>query len=246
MEPVSEKSVKKLAYGSLASSRGAVAGEIAMKQGIGILGGTFDPIHIGHLRAGLEALQALRLESVHFIPCQQPVHRKHPLANAEHRANMISLAIDAIPEFALDTRELNRSTPSYMFETLTSLRDEVGKITPLYLLIGMDVFQDFDTWHAWEKLIDLVHIVVLSRDALSWPETGPLKAFVQKKKAPLKSLLLSPAGNLTQLHIPPLGISATAIRQAFKNKQNPHFLLPPPVIAYILQHKLFQNPEIAV
>ena len=122
---------------------------------IGILGGTFDPVHYGHLRPALELLHDLRLEHVRFVPCGTPPHRPEPMANADQRLAMLTAAVGDQPGFRIDTRELRHAAPSYTYNTLTALRAEVGD-TPLCLIIGMDAFHGLDTWYRWEELIGLM------------------------------------------------------------------------------------------
>ena len=129
---------------------------------IGIFGGTFDPIHYGHLRPAQEAMQKLALAELRFVPAAQPPHRPPPLASAAQRLAMIELAIRDLPGFRADDRELQRGGLSYTVLTLESLRAELGN-TPLCLLVGADQFRNFETWHRWQEIPDLVHLVVLNR-----------------------------------------------------------------------------------
>ncbi len=129
---------------------------------IGILGGTFDPIHNGHLRLAQEALEQCRLASVRFIPSGTPPHRSPPHANAQHRMAMVRLALQGNPAFVLDEREVHRTDPCYRVDTLTALRAELGAQQPLCLLMGGDAFLQLHTWHEW-KLFELAHIVVMQR-----------------------------------------------------------------------------------
>ncbi len=138
---------------------------------IGILGGTFDPIHHGHLRCAQELLQDLPLDEVRLVPCRIPPHRDTPQASAEQRLRMLKAALDGAPGLTVDDRELSREGPSYTVDTLHSLRAEFGA-TPLCLIVGMDAFNGLDRWHRWQELIGLAHIVVAHRPGWLPPQAG--------------------------------------------------------------------------
>ncbi len=129
---------------------------------IGIFGGTFDPVHFGHLRPALEVQQALGLDEVRFIPAGQPPHRDMPHATAPQRLSMLQTAIEDQPGFAADEREIQREGPSYMVDTLALLREELGQI-PLCLILGYDAFLGLPAWHQWHRLIELAHLVITHR-----------------------------------------------------------------------------------
>lgn len=210
---------------------------------IGILGGTFDPIHFGHLRMAEELREQLGLERVRFIPAAVPPHRASPQIEAFHRAEMVRLAIAGNPAFTLDNRELARSGPSYSLDTLTELRAELGTETPLCLLIGSDAFLGLHTWHRWRELQDLAHFIVAHRpgtipreDAMSpelrqvWQQRGTLQP------ADVQAM---PAGRILLLPITALDISASAIRTALVEGRSTRYLMPETVRAYIDSHHLY-------
>jgi nicotinate-nucleotide adenylyltransferase len=212
---------------------------------IGILGGTFDPIHFGHLRMAEELREKLGLVSIRFIPAAVPPHRASPQIAAFHRAEMVRLAIAGNPGFTLDNRELARSGPSYTLDTLTELRAELGTNSPFCLLIGSDAFLGLHTWHRWHELLDLAHIVVAHRpgttpkeDAMSpelrqvWQQCGTLQS---------ADVQTSPAGRILLLPITALDISASAIRTAFMQGNSTRYLLPETVRAYIDSHQLYAS-----
>jgi len=212
---------------------------------IGILGGTFDPIHFGHLRMAEELREKLGLERIRFIPAALPPHRASPQTDAFHRAEMVRLAIAGNPAFTLDNRELARAGPSYTFDTLTELRTELGPDVPLSLLIGGDAFLGLHTWHRWRELSDLAHIVVAHRpgaipreDAMSpdlqqsWQSRGTVQP---------EDLKVSPAGKILLLPITALDISASAIRTAFMQGNSTRYLLPETVRAYIDSYQLYAS-----
>ncbi|MFA6162023.1 MAG: nicotinate-nucleotide adenylyltransferase [Methylobacter sp.] len=209
---------------------------------IGILGGTFDPIHYGHLRSALEVKDIFGLDEVRLIPCANPPHRNQPAVTAKQRLLMLELAIRNQPGLKIDTRELDRynqhKEPSYMVDTLKSLRQEFPA-EPLLLFIGSDAFKNLTGWHQWQQLFDYAHLVVMTRPGF---ETQELDGFFKTRLAKdSKELAQDIAGKLCFQQITQLDISATAIRDMIARKQNPGFLLPDAVIEYIKQHKLYET-----
>ena len=182
---------------------------------IGIFGGTFDPIHFGHLRLAEEMAAALGLSRVLFMPAGQPPHREVPHISAAHRLEMVRRAIASNPFFAVDAREVQRAQPSYTVESLTALRDELGPDQPMWLLLGADAFLGLAGWHHWQRLFGLANIAVVGR-----PGAQALQPDAMQE--PLKSEVLNrlvadhtaagPAGSVWFQHMTPLEISATAIR----------------------------------
>lgn len=208
---------------------------------IGILGGTFDPIHFGHLRMGQELAQGLGLNQVRFIPAATPPHRAVPHASAQHRAEMVRLAIAGNPLFALDTREFERNGPSYMVDTLTSLRAETGQETPLYLLLGADAFLGLPAWHRWRELFALANIAVAHRpgfvlDADMAPELRSEWQLRYTNQPGRES-----CGRVFVQEITALDISASAIRNNIWQQQSIRYLLPEAVNDYIQTHHLYQK-----
>ncbi|WP_022947669.1 nicotinate-nucleotide adenylyltransferase [Methylohalobius crimeensis] len=210
---------------------------------IGVYGGTFDPVHYGHLRTALEVKEALTLDQVRFIPCRLPPHRQRPSVPSEARRHMLEVALtDAPPEFVLDPRELERTGPSYMVDTLASLRAEVED-RPLCLILGLDAFRDLPAWHRWETIFDLAHVVVMTRPGYSsrWP--APLKDQVTVRVSEEKpGLPATPAGKIYFQPVTQLDISATFIRQCLAAGRDPRYLLPPGVLALIRRKGYYRNP----
>ncbi len=209
---------------------------------IGIFGGTFDPVHYGHLRSALEVKDIFGLTEVRLIPCANPLHREQPAVTAEMRLQMLDLAIKNQPGLKIDTRELDRyaqhQAPSYMVDTLESLRLEFPTES-LLLFIGSDAFKHLTDWHQWQQLFDYAHIVVMTRPGF---ETQQLDDFFKARLAvDIKELAQAPAGKLCFQQVTQLDISATAIRDIIARKQNPGFLLPDAVIEYIKQNKLYET-----
>jgi nicotinate-nucleotide adenylyltransferase len=215
------------------------------KHLIGVFGGTFDPIHYGHLRPAREAYAALGLAELRFIPAGQPPHRHAPQASAEDRLAMLRLAIAGEPGFVADERELGRGGPSYTVPTLESLRAELGSETPLCLLIGADAFAELETWHRWQRLPELAHFAVLRRpgcvvgdNPASWPDWA--RARTCRDAA---GLARAPAGRVMFVNVSAQDISATRIRARIARGESPADSLPAPVWQYIRAQRLYRIPE---
>jgi nicotinate-nucleotide adenylyltransferase len=203
---------------------------------IGIFGGTFDPIHYGHLRSALELKELFELDHIRLIPCARPVHRDSPTTTALQRLEMLHLATQNQSEFVVDAQELERVGGSYTFDTLTALRKNYPNV-PLLLFIGVDAFNDFTTWFRWQELFDLAHIVVITRPNA---ELKPLNDFFKTRLTNDQQLLKNQlAGRLFFQQITQLAISATAIRGMIAANQNPRFLLSDAVVDYIFKHQLY-------
>jgi len=211
---------------------------------IGILGGTFDPIHYGHLRLAEEMLELAGLQQIRFIPTGNPPHRDTPQVSAMHRSAMVQLAIASQPAFMLDEREVRRTTTSYTVDTLRELRAELGETQPLCLLMGGDAFLQLHTWHQWERLLDLAHIVVGYRPGFTLEErihsaTPELLQHYQQHLCTVDYLSQQPGGGIAELAIPKLEISATMIRNRVAENRTIRYLLPATVANYIYQHHLY-------
>ena len=205
---------------------------------IGVYGGTFDPVHYGHLRTALEVKGLFGLDQVRLIPCNSPPHRGQPKASAEMRLQMLRLAVVNEPGLVIDTRELERDGPSYMVDTLKSLRNEAGT-SAIFLFIGSDAFKYLTGWHQWEKLFDYAHIVVMSRPGPRH-SLDELDTFFKDRFAESPDdLHKKSCGALFFQEVTRLDISATQIRQAVAENRSPRFLLPDTLIEYIKQNKLY-------
>ena len=206
---------------------------------IGILGGTFDPIHYGHLRPALELLETLELAEVRFVPCRIPVHRCSPQITAEQRLALARLATAGQPGFVVDDRELRREGSSYMVDTLASLREDFSDV-PLCLIVGTDAFRELHTWHRWRELSRFAHIVVMQRPGLSKSFVPVLEEFVAPRMADAAALRRQPAGLILFQPVTQLDISATHIRALLARGQSPRFLLPEAVLACIHERALYR------
>jgi nicotinate-nucleotide adenylyltransferase len=210
---------------------------------IGILGGTFDPVHFGHLRTALDVCEALALDEVRLIPCHLPPHRGRPVASPVQRVKMLEAAVRDYPALVVDQRELGREGPSYSFDTLTSLRAELGA-KALCLLIGMDAFRGLTSWHRWRELIDLCHLVVMTRPGAEIPAQGELKDFIGLHRvARADELRQLSAGRLWFQPVTRLEISATDIRSRLAEGRSAGFLVPEAVREIINSEGLYQGRQ---
>lgn len=217
-------------------------------QAIGIFGGTFDPIHYGHLRLAEEMEAALKLREVRFIPSGQPPHRAAPQTSALHRMEMVRRAITGNPCFVLDEREVHRAQqpvarPSFTVDTLSDLRAEVGPAQPLYLLLGADAFLGLPGWHEWRRLFELAHIVVAERPGSPWQHalSQDLQAEVDARWTENVDEHSGPAGKVLGIQMTPLAISAHAIRETLAAQKSVRYLLPDAVLDYLQQQQLYKS-----
>lgn len=211
-------------------------------QVIGIFGGTFDPVHYGHLRAAVEAREGLGLSSLRLLPAGTPPHRTVTFAAAEHRLNMLRLATEGHPDLEVDDREVRRAGPSYMVDTLAEIRRE-ERATPLLLMIGQDAANELDSWHEWQRLFELAHLVFMRRPDSRHVYSGALFAEVQPRLVDRPEALHDrPCGLVLPLEVTQLAISSTGIRQLIAQGRSPRFLLPDTVIEYLERHAIYRTP----
>jgi nicotinate-nucleotide adenylyltransferase len=202
-------------------------------QPLAILGGTFDPVHNGHLRVALEAAEFLDAE-VRLVPSRVPPHRPPPLAGADERAAMLRAALAGQQRLALDERELRREGPSWTIDTLISLRTEMGADRPLVLLLGADAFAGLPDWHRWHELFDLAHIGVLTRAGHQPVLPIALRTRIASRRAwESTALSASPAGRVLTITVTPLDISASQVRDLVATGRDPRWLVPDAVLAQL-------------
>lgn len=211
-----------------------------MRKRIGIFGGTFDPIHIGHLRIALELKQQLQLDEMRLLPCYLPPHRPTPGASANQRVDMLEIALQDCTDLQIDKRELQRDKPSYTYDTLHDLRAEVGEQTSLCLCMGRDSFATLDTWHNWDQLVQLAHILVVARPGWLLPESGAVADLLQSCRGDSTAIAQQAAGAIVVLEQRLLPISATDIRAQIRTGNSPQFLVPDGVWKYIRRNGLYQ------
>lgn len=216
---------------------------------VGILGGTFDPIHNGHLRLAEEVAGLLDLKQIRFIPTGTPPHRAQPAASNQQRAEMVRLAIAGNPRFVMDERELMRAGQSYSFDTVTELRNTLSVRTPVVLMMGADAFLSLPGWHRWRELLEICHIVVAQRpgySVTSWESAlGPelWEAFASRSVVNMAPLRRSPGGRIAIHTMTALDISASLLRSQLRSGVSPRYLLPDAVLEYIHRHGLYMTQD---
>ena len=213
---------------------------------IGVFGGTFDPIHFGHLRSALEICESLGLKEIRFVPCRIPPHRDEPLADPMQRLAMVRAALAGQPDMILDDREIKREGPSYMIDTLESLRSELTT-EPLCLILGMDAFMGLSSWHRWQELLTLAHLVVMHRPGKSLHDVNSKQAaevttlLNSRQVKDIKALQTKAAGSIFLHPISQLDISASKIREMVAKGKNPRYLLPDVVLQMIKVQKIYKT-----
>jgi nicotinate-nucleotide adenylyltransferase len=211
---------------------------------IGLLGGTFDPIHYGHLRAALDVFEALQLQELRFIPLHRAVHRPQPQASAALRLAMVKAAIADQAGFTTDAREIQRDGPSQTYQTLVSIRAELGAEQPLCLLIGGDAFNSFLDWHRPLDILTLAHLVIMQRPGTPMPRDVGLRDQLQTRRTQvLEDLQRTPAGHIWLQSVTQLAISSTTIRQIIQQGHNPRFLIPEAVLNIIRVQDLYLDQD---
>jgi len=210
---------------------------------IGILGGTFDPVHAAHLRIAQLALDVLRLVRLLWVPTGRPGYRDAPVASSADRLAMLRLVLGGEPRYAIDARELAADASGYTVDTLTALRSELGADQPLVLLMGDDQFAKLDSWHRWRDLFGLAHIAVFARPGWSLAPGGAVDSeFTARSERASGGWRARRAGAVIRVDMAPLDISATALRARIAQGEDVSAWLPPEVAAYIAQHRLYRTP----
>jgi nicotinate-nucleotide adenylyltransferase len=206
---------------------------------VGILGGTFDPVHYGHLRAAVEVGESLELGEVRMLLSARPPHRPQPAASAEHRFDMLRLATGSQGFLVADDSELRRPGPSYMVDTLAGFRERLGDV-PLVLIIGQDAANGLDRWHRWRRLFELAHVAVMHRPGAASDYRGELAECMRERRADgPRALHGERAGRVLPVEITQLEIASTTIRSLVAAGRSPSFLTPEPVADYIREHGLY-------
>jgi len=208
---------------------------------IGVFGGTFDPIHYGHLRSAFEILQALRFDEVRFIPCGDPPHRGNTVADAGLRYRMVSAAIAGQDGFVSDDRELRRKGLSYSIDTLNSLRAEFPDRS-LGLIVGMDAFLGLPEWHRWDEILNVAHIIVAHRPGWKAPDRGPLGSLIAEHGThQVDDLHQAMCGRIHIHAVTQLEIASTEIRELVAAGRDPRFLMPDAVRDVIKETGIYMS-----
>jgi nicotinate-nucleotide adenylyltransferase len=216
-----------------------ITGIKSKTKSIGILGGMFDPVHFGHLRTALAALQDFSLDEVRLVPCHHPVHKEEPIAAAQHRIAMLHKATKSEKGLVVDQRECMRPGQSYMVETLESLRNEYPN-DRLFLLLGADAFNKLDGWKLWKQLFELAHIIVITRPGWEINPTKAVKKFCEDRTVSSFSKIgMKKNGKVLVYSFTPLMIASSDIRDLLKDNKSARYLIPNKVINYIKKHKLY-------
>jgi nicotinate-nucleotide adenylyltransferase len=206
-----------------------------MNRPIGIFGGTFDPIHYGHLRTAFELGQSLALAQVRFLPTGDPPHREAPLAAAALRLEMVRAAVAGEPVFVVDDREIRRAGRSYTVDTLSELRAELPGRS-LCLLVGMDAFLGMPGWHRWREIFELAHVAVAQRPGWQAPITGPLgEVMADRGTGSVRDLHTAPGGRILIQSVTQLEIASTELRQLILTGRDLRYLVPEAVRDIILR-----------
>ena len=214
-----------------------------LQQPIGIFGGTFDPVHVGHLRTAHELRTGLDLAEVRFIPSRLPPHRPPTIAPEALRLRMLEAALDDQPGFVVDGRELRRPGPSFMVDTLASLRQELPT-RPLCLLLGMDAFFGLPAWHRWQDILTLAHIIVARRPGFSEQTDGEIGQLLRSRETTdSQALGTALAGCILVREVTQLEISSSAIRNLVAAGGDPRFLVPDAVLQLITKTHIYANPR---
>lgn len=205
-----------------------------------ILGGTFDPVHNGHLRLAVELHELLGGARVHLMPCHRPPHREQPGAPGTDRLAMLNASIEAEPGLCVDDRELRQDRVSYTAETLRQCRSEQGSDTPLAIVTGSDAFNGFEQWHEWMQIPQLAHIIVVKRPGYPLaPGDGAARLQAERGVASPDELLKAPSGMILSLELPLLDIAATDIRSRAWSGHSIRYLVPDPVWRHVHETGLY-------
>lgn len=208
-------------------------------RAVAIFGGTFDPVHYGHLRAAAEISERLKVSDFRLVPAGRPPHRDGTWAEAFHRLAMLELAVAPYSDLHVDAREVLRSGPSFMVDTLASVRAQMPEV-PLLLCVGQDAANHLDRWDRWRELLDHAHLVVMTRPSSEPAYPQELAQVLdQRRVARARELMGSPAGLVCHVEVTQLAISSTDIRRQLERGWDPRFLLPATVLSYIRKHALY-------
>jgi len=209
------------------------------QQRIGLFGGTFDPVHFGHLRPAIELAEHYALDQLRLLPNHRPVHRGKPTATTAQRIDMLEIATSEITQLIVDPREAMRDKASYTYDTLTELHTEFPQAS-LVFFMGLDAYSAFDTWHRWQDILGLANIVVIDRPDAQLSDWAAALIDTQKQQFGSRIADVA-AGAIERRSVTQLAISATEIRECIANRQSIDFLVPERVKQYIVEHGLYHQ-----
>lgn len=204
-----------------------------------LLGGVFDPVHLGHLNIATQLENKFHFDQVRFIPCKQQVLKHDAHVSAQHRLAMLQLALEDFPNFTIDTLELDRDTPSFTYLTLETLREKFPTHSLIWI-IGADVLRNFSAWRHWESLLDRAHFLVVNRPGFSFKLENVLESFIEERKTSNFDLLKQNThGYFFFEAMEAFAISSSEIRQAISEKKSIQAWVPRKVASYIHNHHLY-------
>ena len=207
---------------------------------VAIMGGTYSPIHNGHLRVAVEVADLFALNELKLVPCLQPVHKSMPIVSTLHRLEMLKLAIKSDNRLTIDDREIIRSKPSYSIDTLRELRSELGESVSIVMVIGMDSFLSLCSWKDWQELTLYAHVFVVSRPGWHPSFSDELNNYYEKYRASsIAELQCAPSGRIWFEALAPLDISSSMIRRLISSHRSIAYLVPDSVRNYIDENKLY-------
>lgn len=209
---------------------------------LGLFGGAFDPVHIGHLRGAMAVREELALQHVDLIPAAQSPLKTDAALPSEHRLAMLRLAVSDVPGLGVDTRELARSGPSYTVDTLTAARAEYGEARPLLWIVGSDILATLPQWSRWQELLDYAHLVVMARPGANTPD-DLVTEWIAAHRMEGAQAVTQPAGGVVLVQQPLLDIASSQIRSLIASGGDPRFLMPDAVMEYIDEHNLFSRGD---
>ncbi len=209
---------------------------------LGIFGGTFDPIHYGHIYPILDVCEQTGISEVRFIPSARPGHRPTPRTDELHRLNMVALAVADIPKFIPDDREIRRTGKSYMVPTLRQLRHE-NRFRSLCLILGADAFNQIHRWYWWSEVLRLANVVVINRLGSEMPNAHRFRHQLQPSKLP-HEIWKRLCGVVCYVSTRPVNVSSTELRKMFASGSDVGKFVPEAVLAYIARHNLYSNLEV--
>jgi nicotinate-nucleotide adenylyltransferase len=208
---------------------------------IAVFGGSYNPIHFGHLRSALELVEKLQLDHLRLMPCAVPPLRNEPECSARDRAAMVELAVSDEPQLICDTRELERPGKSYTIDSLMELRAQFGDARSLCMVVGCDAVLEINQWHRWQELLQWSHIVVIARPGWSLPTEGEVADWLRSHQLAVgQTFSDTPAGSILVEELRALPISSTEIRDLLASGKSPRYLLPRNVLDFIDTHNLYQ------
>jgi nicotinate-nucleotide adenylyltransferase len=215
----------------------------AERMRLGIMGGMFDPVHLGHMQLAQQVQRVYELDEILLVPCGSPVHRPRAHATDEARIAMVELACRDVEKMRVDARECLSKSPSYTYNTLSAIQAE-QPASVLYLLLGLDAFLALPTWFRWQEIFLLAHIVVVSRPGfeMSNATLGPVlwREYMQRRAVNQDDFKQTDSGRIVMLDVPTLAISSTEIRNMVRSRQDTSPYLNKHVATYIRAHKLYQ------